>query len=299
MSSSVGKYLKPEVIDQVKRLDLRAKFIVEGFISGLHGSPFQGFSVEFSEHRKYEPGDELNTIDWNVFAKTDRYYVKKFQAETNMTCHLVVDMSRSMAFSYGDGLNKLDYAISLAASMGYMMIHQQDPVGLVTFDEKIRAVIPPKSKRSHLTQILSELAKTDPKGQTNLADSIHRVAELIRGRGLVVLFSDLLADTREVIDAFHHLRFKGHDVIVFHILDVAELKMPFNGIVEFEDMETGSKVRVSPDAIRDNYLKQMKVFLDGYEEQCTQAQIDYVLIDTSVSFDKALISFLSRRMRRG
>ena len=198
---STEKYLRPEVIRQVARLDLRAKFIVEGFLAGLHASPFQGFSVEFCEHRKYVPGDDLKDLDWTVYAKTDKYYVKKFQAETNLTGYLVMDLSGSMAYTYRQELTKFEYAICLAAALGYLMIHQQDPVGLVTFDTPIRASLPPRSKRSQLGNILSVLANLKPAGQTDVAACLHQLAAMIRSKSLVMLFSDLLTDPEPVIRA--------------------------------------------------------------------------------------------------
>src|SRR6478672_7875769 len=238
--ATAERYLNPKVIAQVGRLDLRAKFIVEGFLSGLHASPFQGFSVEFSEHRKYTAGDDLKDLDWNVYAKTDRYYVRKYQAETNVTGYLVMDLSASLDWcgvremekakvagaqhlsSAGaaevERLTKFEYAICLAAALGYLMIHQQDPVGLVTVADKIRDVLPPKSKRTQLGHILALLAKLQPAGETSIAKSLHQVAGMIRHRSLVMLFSDLLGDVDPVYKALHRLRHAGHDVIVFHIL---------------------------------------------------------------------------------
>src|SRR5712672_2568309 len=211
--STAEKYLRPEIINQVARLDLRAQFIVEGFLAGLHASPFQGFSVEFSEHRKYVPGDDLKDLDWNVYAKTDKYYLKKFQAETNVTGYLVMDLSASMAYTYRQELTKFDYAICLAAALGYLMIHQQDPVGLVTFDTAIRASLPPRSKRTQLGQILSLLANLKPSGTTDIAGSLHQLASMVRGKSLIMVFSDLLTDPAPVLKALHHLRHRGNEVI--------------------------------------------------------------------------------------
>ncbi len=196
MATTAEQYLKPEVIRQVARLDLRAKFIVEGFIAGLHASPFHGFSVEFSEHRKYTPGDNISDIDWNVYAKTDRFYIKQFQAETNLTGYLVMDLSGSMGYTYRQELTKFEYAISLAAALGYLMIHQQDPVGLVAFDQKVSQSLAPKSKRSQLGNILSLLAKLKPAGETEIAKSLHQFAGMIRHKSLVMIFSDLLGRSR-------------------------------------------------------------------------------------------------------
>src|SRR5499427_3467460 len=222
--STAERYLNPNVIAQVGRLDLRAKFIVEGFLSGLHASPFQGFSVEFSEHRKYVPGDDLKDLDWTVYAKTDKYYLKKFQAETNVTGYLVMDLSASMAYTYRQELTKFDYAICLAAALGYLMIHQQDPVGLVTFDTRIQTSLPPRSRRTQLGTILSVLANLKPAGQTDVSQCLHQLAVMIRSKSLVLLFSDLLTDPDPVLESLHHLRHRGNEVILFHILDEAEVR---------------------------------------------------------------------------
>ena len=229
LAGTAEKYLKPEVIRQVARLDLRAKFIVEGFIAGLHASPFHGFSVEFSEHRKYTAGDNISDIDWNVYAKTDRFYIKKFQAETNLTGYLVMDLSGSMGYTYRQELTKFEYGISLAAALCYLMIHQQDPVGLIAFDQKVRQSLAPGSKRSQLGNILSLLAKLKPAGTTDIEASLHQVAGMIRHRSLVMLFSDLLGDPEPILRALHRLRFAGHDLIIFHILDEAEAHVPLRG----------------------------------------------------------------------
>src|SRR5438132_11383026 len=197
--STHEKYLRPEVIRQVARLDLRAKFIVEGFLAGLHASPFHGFSVEFSEHRKYVPGEDLKDLDWTVYAKTEKYYLKKYQAETNVTGYLVMDLSASMAYTYRQQLTKFEYAICLAAALGYLMIHQQDPVGLVAFDTGIRTALPPHRRRTQLASILALLAGLKPAGRTDVATCLHQVAALVRTRRLVVLFGDLLTDPEPVL----------------------------------------------------------------------------------------------------
>src|SRR5438552_13904298 len=202
--NAAEKYLRPEVIRQVSRLDLRAKFIVEGFLAGLHASPFHGFSVEFSEHRKYVPGDDLKDLDWHVFAKTDKYYLKKFEAETNVTGYLVMDLSASMAYTYRQELTKFEYAICLAAALGYLMIHQQDPVGLVTFDTVIQASLPPHSKRTQLGTILAVLANLKPSGTTDVAQCLHQLAGFIRGKSLVMLFSDLLTEPEPLLRSLYH-----------------------------------------------------------------------------------------------
>ena len=296
--STVEKYLKPEVIRQIGRLDLRAQFIVKGFLQGLHASPFHGFSVEFSEHRKYTPGDDPDDIDWLVFAKTDKYYVKKFEAETNITGYLVMDLSRSMAYTYRQDLTKFDYAICLAAALAYLMVHQQDPVGLITFDEQIRSSLPPRSKRTQLGNILSLLANLHPTGKTDIARSLTQIAAMLKHRSLVMLFSDLFADPEPIMQSLLRLRHGGHDVILFHIMDEAEVAFPFDGMIEFEEPETEEKLQVDASNFRADYLKEIGAFREHYRRACFQSGIDYVGLDTSMQFDRALMEYLvSRRAR--
>jgi uncharacterized protein (DUF58 family) len=297
--STAEKYLKPEVIRQVARLDLRAKFIVEGFIAGLHASPFHGFSVEFSEHRKYTPGDNIADIDWNVYAKTDRFYTKRFQAETNLTGYLVMDLSGSMGYTYRQDLTKFEYAVSLAAALGYLMIHQQDPVGLIAFDQKVSQSLAPKSKRSQLANILSMLAKLKPEGETEIAKSLHQFAGMLRHKSLVMIFSDLLSEPEPIYKAFHRLRHSGHDVIVFHILDEAEALFPFAGMLELEDNETHEKLQVDADSVKADYLDAVNSFQGGFRKECQNARIDYIPLHTGMPFDKALMSYLHSRQSRG
>ena len=299
MAATPEKYLRPEVIRQVARLDLRAKFIVEGFIAGLHASPFHGFSVEFSEHRKYTAGDNISDVDWNVYAKTDRFYIKKFQAETNLTGYLVMDLSGSMGYTYRQEITKFEYGVSLAAALSYLMIHQQDPVGLVAFDQKVSASLTPKSKRSQLANILALLAKLKPAGETEIAKSLHQVAGMIRHKSLVMLFSDLLGDFEPIQKALHRLRFAGHDLIVFHILDEAEALFPFEGMLELEDNETREKLLVDADGIKADYLEEVAAFQNAYRKECQGARIDYLPLHTGMPFDKALMSYLLSRQSRG
>jgi uncharacterized protein (DUF58 family) len=296
--SSAEQYLRPDVIRQVARLDLRARFIVEGFLSGLHGSPFQGFSVEFSEHRKYVPGDDLKDLDWNVYAKTDKYYLKKFQAETNVTGYLVMDLSASMAYTYRQELTKFDYAICLAAALGYLMIHQQDPVGLVTFDTRIQACLPPRSRRTQLATILSVLSNLRPSGTTDLAACMHQLASMVRSKGLIMIFSDLLTDPGPVLESLHHLRHRGHEIIIFNILDEAEVRFPFEGLIEFQDVESPERLVIDAPGMRSDYVKAVAEFRETYREECARANIDFVPIDTSVPFDRALMEYLIQRQRR-
>ncbi len=296
--STVEKYLKPEVIRQIKRLDLRAQFIVKGFLHGLHASPFHGFSVEFSEHRKYTAGDDPKDIDWLVYAKTDKYYVKKFEAETNITGYLVMDLSRSMGYTYRQELTKFEYSICLAAALGYLMINQQDPVGLLAFDERIRRSLAPKSKRSHLGDLLSLLANLKPEGKTDVAQSLSQIAAMLRRASLVMIFSDLLVEPGPVLQALHRLRHRGHDVILFHVLDEAEVHFPFDGMVELEEPETSQRMQLDASYFRRDDLVEVEAFRDNYRRECFQSGVDYVALDTSMQFDRALTEYLTGRRAR-
>jgi uncharacterized protein (DUF58 family) len=298
MVRAVEEYLKPEVVRQIARLDLRAQFIVKGFLQGLHASPYQGFSVEFSEHRRYAPGDDPKDIDWLVYAKTDKHYVKKFEAETNITGYLVVDTSASMAYTHRQELTKLDYAISLAAALCWLMVHQQDPCGLMVFDEKVLTSLPARSRRSQIPQVLSVLSKIKPSGKTDVAHALVQVAAMLRHRSLVMIFSDLLADPGPIRDALMRLRHGGHDVILFHILDEAEVRFPFEGMVELDDPETTSKLVIDADAARTGYVQAVEAFREEYRAWCFRAGVDYVQLDTSMQFDKALMEYLHSRQAR-
>ena len=297
--STVEKYLKPEVIRQISRLDLRAQFIVKGFLQGLHTSPFHGFSVEFSEHRRYSPGDNPDDIDWLVYAKTDKYYVKKFEAETNLTGYLVMDLSASMAYSHEQELTKFEYSICLAAALSYLMIHQNDPVGLITFGERIVDSLASKSKRQQIGNILSMLAKLEPRDKTDVAQSLGQLAAMLKHGSLVMIFSDLLVDPEPVIAALRRLRHGGHDVILFHVLDQAEVAFPFEGLVKLHDPETDETIEIDADGYRRDYLDEIDGFRNTYERECRQSHIDYVPLDTSMPFDRALTEYLANRRNWG
>lgn len=298
MVRAVEEYLKPEVVRQIARLDLRAQFIVRGFLQGLHASPYHGFSVEFSEHRKYAAGDDPKDIDWLVYAKTDKHYVKKYEAETNITGYLVLDTSASMAYSYRQQLTKLDYSVSLAAALCWLMVHQQDPCGLMIFDEKLHASLPARSRRSQIAQVLSVLSKVKPGSGSAIATSLVQVGAMLRHRSLVMIFSDLLADAGPIRDALLRLRHRGHDVILFHVLDEAEVTFPFDGMVELVEPESQDKLVVDADAARRSYLDAVRDFRDGFRRDCVRMGIDYVPLDTGMQFDRALMEYLvSRRTR--
>ena len=298
MPAPAEHYLKPEVIQTVSRLDLRARFIVEGFMAGLHASPFHGFSVEFSEHRRYAQGDDPKDIDWMAFAKTDRLYVKKYQAETNITGWLLMDLSESMGYTHSQKLNKLDYCICLAAAMGYLMVHQQDPVGLVTFGEELRASLPARSKRKQLGDMLAVLAAAEATGGTDVGGALKKVSAMARHRGLMMLFSDLLTDRDSVLEGLRRLRHGGHDVIVFHVLDAAEVDFPFTGTVDLTDPETGENLILDAAGMRAEYADAVTQFRDDLQTECRKMGADFVPLHTGLQFDKALLEYLSHREAR-
>ncbi len=294
----MSSYLSPESLNQIQRLDLRARMVVKGFLQGLHASPFHGFSVQFSDHRRYHPGDDPKLIDWLVYAKTDKYYVKRYEAETNLTGYLVVDLSESMGFTESQSMTKFQYCICLAAALCYLMTMQQDPVGLLTFGDKLHAALPARSRRGHLADVLAHLTRLKPSGTTDLPGSLTRVASMLRHNSLIILFSDLLGDPAPTLAALARLRHGGHDVIVFHVLDHAEVEFPYNGPIEFEDPETGELIQVDAGAFRDQYLTSIDLFRETYREGCGKLQIDYVPLSTDMPFDKALTEYLINRQAR-
>ncbi|MDR1478340.1 MAG: DUF58 domain-containing protein [Planctomycetaceae bacterium] len=266
---------------------------------GLHASPLHGFSVEFSEHRKYTQGDDPNDIDWLVYAKTEKYYVKKYESETNLSGYLAVDSSRSMGYTYRQEMTKFEYSICVAAALAYLMVHQQDPVGLVTFDKRVINSIKPKASRKQLGEILSVLSNLTPKGETDISAAIAQIAAMLRRQSLVMIFSDLLGDVDNILWSLHRLRHAGHDVILFHVLDEAEAKFPFHGQMDFLDPESGENIPANADEIREDYIKSLKDFQNKIQNDCAKSKIDYVKLDTSVQFDKALIEYLTlRNVRR-
>ncbi|RMD87704.1 MAG: DUF58 domain-containing protein [Calditrichaeota bacterium] len=292
------KYLKPEVVSKLASMDLRARLVVEGFITGLHKSPYHGFSVEFAEHRQYMPGDEIKHIDWKVYGKTDRFYVKQFEEETNLKAYLLVDASASMGFK-SQSITKLQYASYLAGALTYLLIRQRDAAGLLIFDEKIRRYLPPRSVTSYLHQILSELDQTESSSKTNIARALHQMAERIKRRGLIILFSDLFDDPQQVLSGLKHFRHRKHEVIVFHIFDPLELNFDFTQDAVFKDMETGEEITTQPWHIRLEYQKQVKNFIEYFKKNCRENRIDYVLLNTKEDYDRALFQYLLKRKRIG
>jgi uncharacterized protein (DUF58 family) len=295
MAEDVRQFLQPAVVSRLANMELRARLVVEGFITGLHRSPYHGFSVEFAEHRPYMPGDEIRRMDWKIYAKTDRYYIKQYEEETNLKAYLILDTSRSMGFSADGRVTKFTYASSLAAALAYMMIKQQDAVGLVLFDRVINTYLPPHATRGYLRQILLTLQNAVPAGVTSTGRSLHQIAERIKRRGLVIVLSDLLDDPAEVMTALRHFRHKKNEVIVMQVLDPLERSFAFGGDAVFEDLETGKKVTTQPWQLQRAYQSEMRSFLERYKRECREHYIDYLLLDTVTPFDTALVEYLSKR----
>lgn len=291
------RFLDPSVVARIGSMELRARTVVEGFLSGLHRSPFKGFSVEFAEYRQYLPGDDLSTIDWKVYARSDRYYVKKFDEETNVECHLLLDVSGSMGYGSRD-VTKLAYGSYLTASLAYLMNRQRDAVGFIAFDDNIVTHLPPSARPGHLRSVLLALNQLSLGTRSNVAKPLHQLADSLVKRGVVVLLSDLLDDPAKTIQGLKHLRFRGTDIVVFHLLDHDELTFPYDRLTRFRDMETSDEVMAAPLEVRDHYLSEIESLVSHYKRELGLVGIDYQLVDTSKSLDFALMSYLSTRSRR-
>jgi uncharacterized protein (DUF58 family) len=289
-------WLDPAVIAGLGTLELKARAIVEGFLAGLHRSPLKGFSVEFAEYRAYMPGDDLTSIDWKVYARTDRFYVKKFEQETNVECRLLLDVSASMAYQSAQ-VSKLEYGSYLAASLAYLMTRQRDAVGLTAFDNRIVDTLPVSARPGHLHALLAALSALEPGTLTDVSKPLHQLADLLTRRGIVVVISDLLDDPPLVVEGLKHLRFKGTEVIVFHLLDHAELTFPFDRPTRFRDLETAEEVAVIPSAVREQYLASVRDMIEFYKRELGAAGIDYLLVDTAAPLDLALMAYLAGRRR--
>lgn len=288
------QFLDPAVVARLGTLELRARTIVEGFLTGLHRSPFKGFSVEFAEYRQYMPGDDLSTIDWKVYARSDRHYVKKFEAETNLNCHIMLDVSGSMGYG-SRGLTKFDYAQCLAASLAYLMNRQRDGVGLTAFDEGVVGMLPASARTGHLRAMLLTLERLKLGQKTNVAKPMHQLAASIRKRGMVVLISDLLDDPERVIRGLKHFTFHGTDVVVFQVLDPHELEFPFERATRFTDMESEAEVTAVPALVRQHYIDAMQTLIARYRRELGGAGIDYHLLTTTDPLELALMQYLSTR----
>jgi uncharacterized protein (DUF58 family) len=278
-------------------MELVARLVVEGFITGLHKSPYHGFSVEFAEHRQYMPGDEIKHIDWKIFGKTDRFYIKQFEEETNLKSYIILDASRSMSYAAEGAITKLAYASYIAAALAHLMVQQRDAVGLTVFDERVRTYMPPHATKSYLKEILKQLEQTKAADRTKTADSLHEVAERIKRRGLVIILSDLFDKPEGVISALKHFRHKKNEVVVMQVLDPLERSFAFGRDAVFKDMETKEELMTQPWHIQQAYQVSMKAFVDRYKRECRENNIDYVLLDTSTPFDVALFEYLHKRQR--
>ncbi|MGD9723400.1 MAG: DUF58 domain-containing protein [Pirellulales bacterium] len=288
------RFLHPESIGRIARLDLRARHIVEGFLAGIHRSPYFGQSVEFLQHREYTRGDELRHIDWKVWAKQDRFYVKQFEEDTNLRATLLVDVSGSMRYGSG-AMNKYEYGCTIAASLAYLLLRQQDAIGCLAFDSAIRAKVPQRTKRSHLNAIVQALAASEPAEKTELRSILLGAAEAYPRRGLMVLISDLLVEREGLLKGLRLLRQYGHDVLVFHVLDDQELDFSFNGPTRFEGLEFDDHLSCNPRALREGYLDALHAYLAEVRRGCAQHGVDYALVRTSDPLDAALAAFLSKR----
>lgn len=291
------RFLLPDVLARITSLELLARTVVEGFISGLHRSPFTGFSTEFAEYRQYMPGDDLRYLDWKLLGRTDRYYIKKYRADTNAQCHILIDASASMRYTTGE-ISKLQYAQFLGSSLAYLANKQQDAVGLIAFDEKVRTHVPALSRTGHMRTIFGRMGELEPGRETNLSSMLHEAAERITRRGIIVVLSDFYDEPDALIEALQHLRFKGNDVIVFQILDKNELDFEFTEPVLLEDAETEEQLHVLPDILGDGYRSTIRQHVDAVRDGCARNKIDYEMLTTDKPLDYALFSYLGKRAKQ-
>ncbi len=323
--SDYKKYLNPSLVARLSNMEFKARMVVEGFIAGMHKSPYHGFSVEFAEHRQYMPGDDLKHLDWKILGKTDRYYIKRFEEETNLKSYLLLDISRSMSFRSDslkgmnskrknffkkmisgaeknttpvyDSITKLEYASHLAASLAYLMLMQRDAISLTTYDTKIRSYIPPHSTKANLQLILKELSKVDSRNETGTAKCLNEIADKVKRRGLVIVFSDLFDEQNEVINALKHFRYDKNEVIIFQILDPVELTFLEGNPVTLKDMETNEEMYSQPFAMRKAYQETINEFINKYKTECRKNNIDFVTLSTATPFDTALLNYLNKRKK--
>jgi uncharacterized protein (DUF58 family) len=292
------RFLNPAVIARLGTMELKARTVVEGFLSGLHRSPFKGFSVEFAEYRQYMPGDDLSTLDWKVYARSDRHYVKKFEEETNLECHILFDVSGSMGYRGSAPMSKMEYGSVLAASLAFLMNRQRDATGLIAFDDRIAFRLPASARPGHLHSLLLGLERLQPGRRSDVGRPLHQLADALVKRSLVVLISDLLDDPEPIIKGLKHIRFCGTDVIVFQVLDPNELTFPFTGSAKFKDLESAEEVVTEPTAIRTSYLRELAGLTLTYDRALRGGGIDYVQLDSSQPLDFALLTYLAARSRR-
>jgi uncharacterized protein (DUF58 family) len=295
MAEGTHKFLDPKVLNKITRLDLKARHIVEGFMGGMHKSPYHGFSVEFAEHREYAPGDDLKHLDWKVFGRSDRLFIKEYELETNLRSHILLDTSESMDYG-GKETTKLELASHIAASMAYLILRQQDSVGMVCFDKEVKSFIPTSSSMGHLRPILGTLAQSEGKNKTDLGAVLNALAERIQRRGLIILISDLFDKPETILKSLQHFSHKRHDVIVFHVLDEYELTFPFERMTLFEGLEDYPKQLVDPRSLRKAYLAEVNQFCEEMRKGCVRQMIDYVRISTDQDLDVELTKYLAGRL---
>lgn len=284
----------PVTLSKITNMELRAKLLVDGVLSGIHKSPYKGSSIEFLEHKEYSPGNEVKHIDWKVLAKTDRYYIKQFEEETNLKCYIFIDSSGSMGYK-STGISKFEYAATLAASLAYLLLKQSDLVGLISFSDKALQYIPPRSRLTHLHVLLNALTELKTAGRSDTSAILNEFVEKIGRRSLIIIISDFFDDTKKIIHQLKYFLFKKNEVILFHILDPYELTFPFETITFFESMEDERRILADPKSMKDQYLSEINHFIEQFRQSCFENQIDYWLIDSSTSLDQALIKFLARR----
>ena len=291
-----ARFLDPELLARIGSLELLARAVVEGFMSGLHRSPYTGFSTEFTEYRQYNQGDDLRYLDWRLLGRTDRYFIKKYRADTNTQCHLLIDTSASMSYAHASTVTKLQYAKFLAASLAYLLNRQQDAVGIVAFDEKVHTHVPARNRTGHMRTVFGHLSLLEPGGETRLAESLHQLAEILTRRGIVVVISDFYDQADRLQEAFQHLRFKGHDLVAFHVLDQNELDFDFKEpVLLLEDAETQEQMPVLPDVVMSGYRERMQRHVEEMRRCAAANHVDYEVLTTQQPLDFALFSFLSRR----
>ena len=296
MTSRSGyKYLEPEALARVKNLSMVARGVVEGSMTGLHASPYKGFSVEFAEHREYTPGDDPRHLDYKMLARTERLYIKQYEEETNMRVQILLDTSASMGYSYASKITKFDYGAYLTAILSYMMTRQQDSVGLTTFDTEIRLDMPAPSSPRHFNEMMHQLEEIKPANETGIAETLHKLANRFKKRCLIVLISDLYDEPEAVMRALHHFRHRRHEVIVFHVFDKAEIDFPFRETTAFHDLETNERIQIDPAYVRDVYVEQVEKFIESYRRECAESQIDYVMTDTTTPYDFMLSRYITKR----
>ncbi|MCK5943655.1 MAG: DUF58 domain-containing protein [Planctomycetes bacterium] len=300
MTETPTNYLDPRVLDKVARLELRARLVVEGFVTGMHKSPYRGFSVEFAQHREYVPGDDLRHLDWKIYAKADRFVIKQYEEETNLRAHLFLDQSESMNYAADGAMSKFDYGATACASLAFMIQQQADAVGLTLFDETVAKQVPPSNTRQSLANLFLSLEQAKAREQkTRIGTVLHELAGQLRQRGMVMIFSDMFDEPASIIQGLREIRSRGHDIVVFHVMDHDELEFPFERMTLFQGLEELPELLCDPKSLRDAYLAEVNGHAEELRKGCLAQRIDYVRVDTGNPLDVVLTSYLSARAARG